>query len=1045
MADITKSYLNWPAYDDDLANKAYVDTQVEGIASGDLTVIKKAVKKNTQDIHQQGQSITNIERTKLDTDTYDTFIEKEYTPLAKSVNSTVAQVDVEYYLSDSNLTLTGGSWSTEAPPWVDGKYMWSRQKITYVDGTYNISNTTCIAGATGATGPKGEDGAKGDKGDKGDTGPQGPQGIQGEKGQDGAAGKDGTDGKSAYQEWLDAGNTGTEQDFLDSLIGPQGLRGLQGEKGEQGIQGPQGPKGDTGEQGPQGETGASGKTSYFHIKYSSVANPTSSSQISETPNTYIGTYVDYTEADSTDPSKYTWSRFQGLQGDKGDQGIAGKDGASGKTSYLHIKYSNDGKTFTPNSGEDVGYYIGQYVDFNVNDSTTFSDYKWSKIKGETGATGPKGEIGPQGEKGDTGPQGEQGIQGPKGEQGIQGPQGNTGPTGTGIDSLTEEYAISDSKTTAPTTGWSTTQPSWSDSYYIWTRTKIVYKNPSSTEYTDPVCSTVNDAYNDLALKINGKIESYYQSTDPSTDWSTAAEKETHLGDIWYNTTNQKTFVYYKDSSTSPVTYKWQWQNVPIELIDSVNGKATIYSGVIPTNYKTGDYWIIPTNCFNNIHSISDVSSQTGNYVVGMNLKFGRYTLIVDAVDSNNKITHYTVDVPAQSNYSLAAGITNEGLTLTINSVSNFMVPYNCYGGSICIATSNSTFYSAGDWIPRNDYVPSDLAGRYSLAEDVNNYINELNNNIEGNYSTLDGKINNNYSTLNGKIDDNYSDLDDKINSNYDTFDNQINGSQGVNTKIDNIDTKYDGLITGVKADIQKLQDRLVANIRGTGGNNLLQNSVGFRQKLYWNEVNVNNVVNIEQTYKTYPEQMVTIFFRYKTTDTNNIKVILGKYTGTTFSQISELLNISSHDEEWKDFSYTYTSSINNPVIRFNSTFTGQQDNDAESNGASGSKLIFNNGLVITDLMIGYGEKQPWTPYYNEVYGKTYNLDKYGFDTREAASGKYAHLDANSLDFRTNAGDIESEFSKASTKTDNIYIANSFNIGKLHMVKLDENNIIEYIN
>ena len=867
MADITKSYLNWPAYDDDLANKAYVDTQVEGIASGDLTVIKKAVEKNTQDIHQQGQSITNIERTKLDTDTYDTFIEKEYTPLAESVNSTVAQVDVEYYLSDSNLTLTGGSWSTEAPPWVDGKYMWSRQKITYVDGTYNISNTTCIAGATG---PKGEDGAKGDKGDKGDTGPQGPQGIQ-------------------------------------------GLQGLQGPQGEQGIQGP---KGDDGAQGPVGEQG------------------------------------------------------------------------------------------------------------------------------------PKGEIGPQGEKGDTGPQGEQGIQGPKGEQGIQGPQGNTGPTGTGVDSLTEEYAVSDSKTTAPTTGWSTTQPSWSDSYYIWTRTKIVYKNPSSTEYTDPVCSTVNDAYNDLTLKINGKIESYYQSTDPSTNWPTAAEKETHIGDIWYNTTNQKTFVYYKDSSTSPVTYKWQWQNVPIELIDSVNGKATIYSGVIPTNYKNGDYWIIPTNCFNNTYSIPEASLQIGNYTVGMNLKFGRYTLVVDAVDSNNKITSYHADVPEHSNYSLADTITDEDLTLTINSVSNFTLPNNCYGGSICIATSNGTSYNASHWIPRNDYVPSDLAGRYSLAEDVNNYISELNNTIDSNYSTLDGKINGNYSTLDNKIDGNYSTLDGKINSNYNTFDNQINGSQGVNKKIDNVDTKYDGLINGpdgVKADIQKLQDRLVANIRGTGGNNLLQNSVGFRQKLYWNEVNVNNVVNIEQTYKTYPEQMVTIFFRYKTTDTNNIKVVLGKYIGTTFSQVSELLNISSHDETWKDFSYTYKSSINNPVIRFNSTFIGQQDNDAESNGASGSKLIFNNGLVITDLMIGYGEKQPWTPYYNEVYGKTYNLDKYGFDTREAASGKYAHLDANSLDFRTNAGDIESEFSKASTKTDNIYIANSFNIGKLHMVKLDENNIIEYIN
>ena len=94
MADITKSYLNWPAYDDDLANKAYVDTQVEGIASGDLTVIKKAVEKNTQDIHQQGQSITNFERKKLVTNTYDTFIEKEYTPFADSIRSTAAPVEV---------------------------------------------------------------------------------------------------------------------------------------------------------------------------------------------------------------------------------------------------------------------------------------------------------------------------------------------------------------------------------------------------------------------------------------------------------------------------------------------------------------------------------------------------------------------------------------------------------------------------------------------------------------------------------------------------------------------------------------------------------------------------------------------------------------------------------------------------------------------------------------------------------------------------------------------------------------------------------------
>lgn len=224
--------------------------------------------------------------------------------------------------------------------------------------------------------------------------------------------------------------------------GSQGLQGLQGEKGEQGIPGPTGETGATGATGPQGpagKDGTNGKTSYFHIKYSPVENPTSS-QMSEVPNTYIGTYVDYTEPDSTDPSKYTWYRFKGLQGEQGTQGIPGTNGADGKTSYLHIKYSNDGgKTFTSNSGETVGDYIGQCTDFNRADPTTVGAYTWSKIKGETGAKGEKGDKGatgatgpqgPQGVKGDTGATGPQGPQGVKGNTGPQGPQGPQGQTGT---------------------------------------------------------------------------------------------------------------------------------------------------------------------------------------------------------------------------------------------------------------------------------------------------------------------------------------------------------------------------------------------------------------------------------------------------------------------------------------------------------------------------------------------------------------------------------------------------------------------------------------
>ena len=88
----------------------------------------------------------------------------------------VSFVDVEYYLSTSATSLSGGSWSTTAPTWVNGKYMWSRTVTTDGSGNKTYSpnqNGVCIAGAQGATG------AKGDKGDKGETGATGGTGATG--------------------------------------------------------------------------------------------------------------------------------------------------------------------------------------------------------------------------------------------------------------------------------------------------------------------------------------------------------------------------------------------------------------------------------------------------------------------------------------------------------------------------------------------------------------------------------------------------------------------------------------------------------------------------------------------------------------------------------------------------------------------------------------------------------------------------------------------------------------------------------------------------
>lgn len=84
----------------------------------------------------------------------------------------ISSVNVEYALGSSN-TIEPTEWSTKAPQWENGKYMWQRTVTTYADKTIETSSATCISGA------------KGDKGDKGTPGENGINGINGEDGQNG--------------------------------------------------------------------------------------------------------------------------------------------------------------------------------------------------------------------------------------------------------------------------------------------------------------------------------------------------------------------------------------------------------------------------------------------------------------------------------------------------------------------------------------------------------------------------------------------------------------------------------------------------------------------------------------------------------------------------------------------------------------------------------------------------------------------------------------------------------------------------------------------
>lgn len=139
---------------------------------------------------------------------------------------------------------------------------------------------------------------------------------------------------------------------------------------------------------------------------------------------------------------------QGATGPQGPQGIQGAKGADGKTYYTWVKYAD-----SPTSGMSDNPSGKKYIGFAYNkttgtESTSYSDYSWSLIKGEKGDKGSTGDAGAQ------------------------------GATGNGIKSITYYYARTTSQT-APSAGniTSTTMPTLdATNKYLWQKEVINYTN-----------------------------------------------------------------------------------------------------------------------------------------------------------------------------------------------------------------------------------------------------------------------------------------------------------------------------------------------------------------------------------------------------------------------------------------------------------------------------------------------------------------------------------------------------------------------------------------
>lgn len=144
----------------------------------------------------------------------------------------------------------------------------------------------------------------------------------GKDGANGIPGKDGKDGKTQYTHLAYANSADGKKDFSVS-DGNREYIGMYVDFVEVDSTDPAKYtwsliKGADGAQGVPGTPGADGKTPYFHIAYANSADGRTGFSVDDSVNKlYIGQYTDYTPNDSTDPTRYSWTKIKGEQGNAG--------------------------------------------------------------------------------------------------------------------------------------------------------------------------------------------------------------------------------------------------------------------------------------------------------------------------------------------------------------------------------------------------------------------------------------------------------------------------------------------------------------------------------------------------------------------------------------------------------------------------------------------------------------------------------------------------------------------------------------------------------
>ena len=164
--------------------------------------------------------------------------------------------------------------------------------------------------------------------------------------------------------------------------------------------------------------------------------------------------------------------------------------------------------------------------------------------------------------------------------------------------------------------------------------------------------TVSDG---LQNQIDGKIETYYQTTDPSVNWTTSELKTQHKGDIWYDSLNN-------------ITYRWggiAWVKITDADAEAAKAlatsKAKVFTSTPTTPYKVGDLWVQGSG--GDIMKCT-YNRSSGNYVSSDWAKASKYTddTVANQVANNLNNNYYTI-----KETDSAISVTKQGILSEVSS------------------------------------------------------------------------------------------------------------------------------------------------------------------------------------------------------------------------------------------------------------------------------------------------------------------------------------------------------------------------------------------